>query len=101
MQGRYGLRLRTIPTSRVWMAFGSQARPRMMTVDEAVARAKAEVERHLDGARYRTRRMLQQQGATKAEVDDALAWMEREVQKALREQLEQLRQELTAFLRLH
>ena len=54
------------------------------------------IERHLDGVRYRTRRMLQQQGATRAEIDDTLAWCERETQREIRKVLAEIRAALAA-----
>lgn len=71
------------------------------SVDHMLAYVERRINDKLNEFRYRTARLLQRQGASKAEIDDTLAWQEREMQKVLREQLALMRQELPAFTRLH
>ena len=71
------------------------------SIDTMLAYVERRINDKLDEVRYRTARFLRQQGATKPEIDDTIAWQEREMQKALRAELERMRQELPAFTRLH
>jgi hypothetical protein len=71
------------------------------SIDAMLAYVERRINDKLNEVRFRTARLLQRQGASRAELDDTMAWLEREMQKALNEQLALMREQLPEFTRLH
>lgn len=67
----------------------------MRTLDEILAEAERRIDRVLNEGRYRTRILLRDQGATWAEQDATMEWLEGCIDEAISDALATIREELT------
>jgi len=67
----------------------------MRTLDQILDLAEQHIDRRLNECRYRARLFWSERGATKAEQDAALEWLEQEIEVSVRQVLHEIREHLT------